>query len=187
MDPLSILSVVAATIQFVDFGQRLFSETWQIYRSASGQTLQLQNLSAISSDLSRLSTGVKEAFRSRKKGHSGLQDADKELLRLCGECDAIASKILTVLPKVSTAFQSELAQDKQAVQRAWLGSYEPKSAGKCFREALRSLWQREEIVEISDRLEKVRQEMIMVATMSIWYVLLIMFKLPSNQTFGLLL
>ncbi|KAI8664760.1 hypothetical protein NCS56_00909800 [Fusarium sp. Ph1] len=168
MDPLSILSVVAATIQFVDFGQRLFSETWQIYRSASGQTLQVQNLSTISSDLSRLSTGVKDAFQSRQKNHSGLQDADKELLRLCGECDAIASKILTVLPKVSTSFQSELAQDKQAVERAWLGSFEPRSAGECFRAALRSWWQREEIVEISDRLEKVRQGMMMAATMSIW-------------------
>ncbi|RSL42768.1 hypothetical protein CEP54_015365 [Fusarium duplospermum] len=101
-------------------------------------------------------------------GHSGLEDADKELLRLCGECDAIASKILTVLSKVSTAFQSELAQDKKAGERAWLGSYEPRSAGECFRAALRSWWQRDEIVEISDRLEKVRQGMMMAATMSIW-------------------
>ncbi|KAJ3540508.1 hypothetical protein NM208_g5041 [Fusarium decemcellulare] len=172
MDPLSILGVAAATVQFVDFGQRLFSETWQIYRSASGQTLQLENLSAVSADISRLSTTVKKAFQGQDKGVSALEDSSKELLRLCRECDDIATKIVAVISKVSKAFQDEIAEDKKAVQRAverpWLGKYEPRSVGECFRTALRTWWEREEIAEISGRLEKVRQGMMMAATISIW-------------------
>ncbi|KPM44100.1 hypothetical protein AK830_g2449 [Neonectria ditissima] len=126
MDPLSILSVVAATLQFVDFGQRLFSETWHIYRSASGQSLVLQNLSAVSTDISNLSKAVKETIAAQKHGVSVAGDADRELLRLCAECDAIAAKVLTVMPNVSTAFQKELAQDRQAVDRAVFREYESR-------------------------------------------------------------
>ncbi|KAL6912406.1 hypothetical protein ACHAPO_010342 [Fusarium lateritium] len=171
MDPLSIVGVTAAAVQFVDFGQRLFSETWQIYRSASGQTLQLQSLSAVSADISQLSDNVKETFRAQKQGTSALDGPDKELLRLCRECDDIATRILTVMPKVSRQFEIELATDREAVERSkrnGMGIYEPRSVGQCFRAALRSWWQREEITKIDERLEKVRQEMMTAATFSIW-------------------
>ncbi|KAF4965154.1 hypothetical protein FSARC_7021 [Fusarium sarcochroum] len=153
MDPVSILGVAAATIQFVDFGQRLFSETWQIYRSASGQTLRLQNLSAISADISRLSTSVKESF-GQKDGTAALDGHDKELLRLCRECDDIATEILAVMPRLGIQFKRKLATDD--------------SVGECFRAALKSWWKRDEITKIGERLEKVRQEIMTAATISIW-------------------
>ncbi|KAK7409163.1 hypothetical protein QQX98_008656 [Neonectria punicea] len=162
MEPLSILGVVAAAVQFVDFGQRLFSETWRIYRSPSGQSLVLQNLSAVSTDISHLSTAI------RKHNVSVTGDADRELLRLCAECDAIATQVLMILPEVSTVFQKELAHDKQAVDRAVFREYEPRSVGECFRAALKSWWQRGQINEIADRLDKVRQGIMMAATVSIW-------------------
>ncbi|KAL3593171.1 hypothetical protein FPOAC2_07465 [Fusarium poae] len=171
MDPLSILSVVAAAVQFVDFGQRLFSETWQIYRSASRQTLRLQNLSAISQDISQLSNNVKETFEAQKQGTSALDGSDRELLRLCRECDDIATRILTVMRKVSRQFETELATDREANRRAkrcGTGSYEPKSVGHCFRTAVRSWSQREEIAKIEELLQKVHQEIMTAAIMSIW-------------------
>ncbi|KAJ4245774.1 hypothetical protein NW762_013898 [Fusarium torreyae] len=155
MDPVSILGVTAATIQFVDFGQRLFSETWQIYRSASGQTLQLHNLSAVSSDISKLSTTVKESFQIREQDTSPLEGPDEQLQRLCQECDDIAIDILAVIRKVGGQFERELATDK--------------SVGECFRAALKSWWERDEITKIGDRLEKVHQEIMMAATISIWH------------------
>ncbi|KAH8679198.1 hypothetical protein BGZ61DRAFT_508129 [Ilyonectria robusta] len=164
MDPLSILSVVAAAVQFVDFGQRLFSETWHIYRSASGQSLVLENLSAVSTDITQLSTTVKETLAAQKNGASAAEDADRELLRLCAECDAIATKVLTVLPNASSAFQSQLAQDKQAFDRATFLEYERRFVGECFRAAPKGWWQRRDIEEITERLNKVRQDVMMVAT-----------------------
>ncbi|KAH6976239.1 hypothetical protein BKA56DRAFT_618167 [Ilyonectria sp. MPI-CAGE-AT-0026] len=168
MDPLSILTVVAAAVQFVDFGQRLFSETWHIYRSASGQSLVLENLSAVSTDISQLSTTVKETLAAGKNGVSAAEDADRELLRLCAECDAIATKVLAVLPNISSAFHDQLARDKQAFDRATFQEYERRSVGECFRAALKSWWQRREIEEITERLDKVRQDIMMAATVSIW-------------------
>lgn len=178
MDPLSILSVATATLQFVDFGQRLFSETWQIYRSASGQTLRLQSLSAVSADISKLSSTVKDAFQTQTQGTSVLEGPDRELFRLCRECDDIATKVLSVMPKVSRQFETELATDEEAAGRAvqsGLGPYEPRSVGECFRAALKSWWQRDEITQIGERLEIVRQEMMTAATISIW------FGLPSPR------
>jgi hypothetical protein len=155
MDPVSILGVAAATVQFVDFGQRLFSETWQIYRSASGQTLRLQNLTAISADISQLSTTVKEALQTQGQDTTTLKGPDEELLRLCRECDSIATKILDAMPRVGRQFEKQLATQK--------------SVGECFRAALKSWWRRDEIDRINERLDKVRQGILMTTTVSIWF------------------
>ncbi|KAH7000408.1 hypothetical protein EDB80DRAFT_811554 [Ilyonectria destructans] len=63
-------------------------------------------------------------------------------------------KVLTVLPNVSSAFQDQLAQDKQAFDRATFLEYERRSVGECFRAALTSWWQRRELEEITERLDK---------------------------------
>ncbi|KAF5990080.1 hypothetical protein FBULB1_276 [Fusarium bulbicola] len=172
MDPLSILGVAAAAVQFVDFGQRLLSETWHIYHSASGQTLRLQNLSAISADISKLSMTIRETFKVQQQDASALDSPDKELLHLCQECEDIATRILAVMPNISKKFETHLAADKEVVELAQqngLRSYELKSVGECFRVALRSWWSRDEIAKLGERLEKVRQGMVTAATMSIWF------------------
>lgn len=93
-------------------------------------------------------------------------------------------EVLTVLPNVSSAFQNQLAQDKQAFDRATVLEYERRSIGECFRAALKSWWQRREIEEITKRLDKVRQGIMMAATVSIWYVLYLptmAYSLASNE------
>ncbi|KAF5573830.1 feruloyl esterase b precursor [Fusarium pseudoanthophilum] len=155
MDPLSILGVAAATVQFVDFNQRLFSETWQIYRSASGQTLQLKNLSAISAETSQLSTAVKASLQACEQGTSALDGPDEQLLDLCQECEDIAYGIITLIDKVNGPFKQELS-----------GGHKP--IGECFRTALKSWSKQEEITNISGRLVKLRQDITTAATISIW-------------------
>ncbi|KAL6399243.1 hypothetical protein AUP68_17787 [Ilyonectria robusta] len=108
-------------------------------------------------EVAKLSTTVKETLAARKNGASAAEDADRELLRLCAECDAIVTKVLTVLPNASSAFQGQLAQDKQAFDRATFLEYERRSVGECFRAALKGWWQRRDIEEITERLNKVRQ------------------------------
>ncbi|KAM0546648.1 hypothetical protein ACHAPJ_010786 [Fusarium lateritium] len=153
MDPLSILGAAAATVQFVDFGQRLFFETWQVSRSASG--VRLQNLSVISADISKLSTTVRESFEAQEQETSALKCSDGELLRLRQECDEIATKILAIIPKVGKQFERELATEK--------------SVGECFPVAVESLWKGDEIIKIGERFEKVRQDIMMTVTISIWF------------------
>ncbi|KAI9896452.1 hypothetical protein N3K66_008624 [Trichothecium roseum] len=120
MDSLSALSVVAAVIQFVDFGQRLFVGTWSIYRSASGESMVLGDLSTVPRDLEQLSTSVERALehtQGRENGPSMSQYADESLLRACAECRAMSSDIQNILLEIGHSFQPMAVANKKLAKK----------------------------------------------------------------------
>lgn len=100
MDPLSALSVAASVMQFLDFGASLVSETHAVYKSATGQTRAVVELSALAADLSILSKNITDHLT-----HFG-QDVppDKSpkglLLRICTESLDLCSEISTQVEKL---------------------------------------------------------------------------------------
>ena len=168
MDPLSALSVAAAVIQFVDFGQRLFVGTWSIYRSSSGESVVLEDLSTVSRDLEQLSTSVERALehtQGRENGPSISQYADESLLRACAECRAISSDIQNILLEIGHSFQPMAVANKKLAKNKRNGSL---SLGECFRKALMQYWKRDEIDDLNKRLADVRLQIIQAAMVSIW-------------------
>lgn len=157
MDPLSALSIAAAVVQFVDFGQRLLSETWRIYRGNSGQSLELQDLSAVSNDLARFSAAVRDALGKQQPGvtadgGSVSHEADEMLRRVCGECDALGSEIQQLLP---TGRQFGKAKGQPSV-------------GESFRDALKRQKKLGKVQDMNNRLNGINQKIMTAAIMSIW-------------------
>lgn len=61
MDPLSIPSVAAATVQFLDFGTRLSIETRETYMSSVGLKRKKMELSAVAKDVKSRTNGIVRA------------------------------------------------------------------------------------------------------------------------------
>ncbi|KAF5679405.1 ent-kaurene oxidase [Fusarium heterosporum] len=170
MDPLSALGIAAAVVQFVDFGQRLLSETWQVYRSASGKDLELYELSLISKDLEQISQSIRNAIDGQKSGAlDGSHDADSLLLHVCGECDAIAGEINKVLPQIDESFQAQLKNGQKVLSPLSPLKAKSISIGDAFRRALKTIWKGTELDDLKSRFVNVRQQVMMAVTMSMWY------------------
>lgn len=175
MDPLSALSVAAAVVQFVEFGQRLLSETWNIYRDNSGKTLELRDLGVVSDDVIQLSTAVRDALSKKQRGAaaggSASHEAEDILVRVCGECDVIGAEIRDVLPTMDSSFRAGI--EGESTSTGWLSkkAKRSRSVGESFREALRRQWNWRKIQDMNDRLSDIRQKIMMATITSIWYVL----------------
>ncbi|SCV57729.1 uncharacterized protein FFB14_15295 [Fusarium fujikuroi] len=170
MDPLSALGVAAAVVQFVDFGQRLLSETWHIYRDATGQDIELRELSTVSRDLTQVAQAVRDAIAQQEASQSVSQHADTWLLDVCHECDIISREIENIIPQIDPSFKIQL----ESGNRTGFVSFIKKdddgkfSIGDAFRKALKSLWKGREVEDLKTRLNKIHQQMMTAATMSIW-------------------
>ena len=96
MDPLSIVSAVAAAVQFVDFSSRLFSESSRVYRGAfGGEAARIVELTRISRDLSMLSKAIDERMALLKIPGRHLSATEAAVLEVCASC-AQACREVTV-------------------------------------------------------------------------------------------
>ncbi|KAJ4246007.1 hypothetical protein NW762_013751 [Fusarium torreyae] len=152
MDPLSALGVAAAVIQFVDFGQRLLSETWHIYRDAAGQDIELRELSIVSRDLAKVAQAVRDTIAQQEASQGVSQHAD------------------TLLLNIDASFKTQLESGNQSEIVFLFKKDDDKrlSIGDAFRKALKSLWKGREIENLRARFDKIHQQMMTAATMSIW-------------------
>ncbi|KAJ0134280.1 hypothetical protein HZ326_22665 [Fusarium oxysporum f. sp. albedinis] len=170
MDPLSALGVAAAVVQFVDFGQRLLSETWHIYRDATGQDIELRELSTVSRDLTQVAQAARDAIAQQEASQSVSQHADTWLLDVCRECDIISREIENILPQIDPSFKIQL----ESGNRTGIVSFLKKdddgklSIGDAFRKALKSLWKGREVEDLKTHFNKIHQQMMTATTMSIW-------------------
>ncbi|KAK2468192.1 hypothetical protein H9L39_20414 [Fusarium oxysporum f. sp. albedinis] len=169
MDPLSALGVAAAVVQFVDFGQRLLSETWHIYRDATGQDIELRELSTVSRDLTQVAQAARDAIAQQEASQSVSQHADTWLLDVCRECDIISREIENILPQIDPSFKIQL----ESGNRTGIVSFLKKdddgklSIGDAFRKALKSLWKGREVEDLKTHFNKIHQQMMTATTMSI--------------------
>ncbi|KAF5016984.1 hypothetical protein F66182_11162, partial [Fusarium sp. NRRL 66182] len=170
MDPLSALGVAAAVVQFVDFGQRLLSETWHIYRDAAGRDMELSELSTVSQDLSQVAQAVRDTIAQQESPQSVSQNADTLLLDVCRECDIISREIENILPQIDASFKMQLESGNQSGIASFLKKDDESklSIGDAFRKALKSLWKGREVDDLKTRLNKIQLQMMTAATMSIW-------------------
>lgn len=170
MDPLSALGVAAAVVQFVDFGQRLLSETWHIYRDATGQDIELRELSTVSRDLTQVAQAVRDAIAQQEASQSVSQHADTWLLDVCHECDIISREIENIIPQIDPSFKIQLESGNRTGFVSFLKKDDDGkfSIGDAFRKALKSLWKGREVEDLKTRLNKIHQQMMTAATMSIW-------------------
>jgi hypothetical protein len=158
MDAVTILSVAAAAVQFVDFASRVVSSAWEIYRSPSGETLIEYEASTLARDLAYLATQIhnKSELFTSEMPYAGENESERQLRGLCKEC-----------LKINTEMQSALSTAKEKEGASEFGS-SGHSAVRTFRKALEKVWGHKKTEALVDRIHSVRQQMMMSTLVCLW-------------------
>lgn len=165
MTSLDLFHTANAVVKFVDFGQRLFSDTWHIYRAESGETVTQSSLSAISLDLAQLSGILKKAIEANGDGEGG---ADDLLILSCNECVALEAEVQRVLQKISPAFRHQPSSRGTGDNAVFSWDVNSPSFGEAFRAALQSWWREGDLDQLRGRLATARSRVLATLTTGIW-------------------
>lgn len=99
MDPISVVGIAAATLQFVDFSSRLLATGWHVYRD-NGESPAMKGMSTVSTDLNRLVKGIANAIKSDEEfvEGEGVSDGahsigDSQFTQLLHQAEKIATDI----------------------------------------------------------------------------------------------
>ncbi|KAK7698058.1 hypothetical protein SLS64_012936 [Diaporthe eres] len=151
MDPLSALGAAAAVTQFVDYAVTILRDTREIIKSVDGQTAKHIELSSISMDLTRLAEDVD--VKSKGLVTIDTDHSEQIFLRLCGECREIAKQLLTSCARLQSTGVTRL-----------------EVAANGFVAAVKGVWNSGKIEDLHERLDQVRQQMMMAVLTFLWYV-----------------
>jgi hypothetical protein len=129
MDPLTAVSLAGTVIQFVDFTAKVVSKSTELYRSGSGTLVENANIETTAADLKKLNAQLKQTTAV----------GDPDLKALCQACSDVADQLLAALTKVRV----------NSTGQKW----------QSLRKALRSIWSKEEITQLEQRLASFRSEL----------------------------
>lgn len=138
MEPISALGAAAAAFQFLTFSLNLVSKTREIYASRSGTTHRNNDLAIVEKTLTARTTRIRDAILPGGIGPSVTED-DEITLILCNRCLEISKELQRGLTKV----RSDGGRTK------W----------RSARQALKSIWKKEEIEGLKARLTDVQREL----------------------------
>jgi hypothetical protein len=129
MEVLAAIGLAGTIIQFVDFSGKLVSKTAEIYKSGAGALIENIDIETATNNLILLSTNL----------HASADSASGTALgKLCQSCGAVVQQLPSALDKVKAK-----------------GEYQK---WKSFRKALRSVWNKEEIAALEQRLARYTDE-----------------------------
>lgn len=110
-DPFSALSATCAALQFLEFGAKFIGKTYKVYKSTDGAVADVSELDWAAR---RFKTAAlahdTQALRSQSA-----TEAEKELLSLCGQCEAFADQLVEELESLKTRGKSGLRNSVKVV------------------------------------------------------------------------
>ncbi|KAI1779180.1 hypothetical protein F4818DRAFT_241423 [Hypoxylon cercidicola] len=163
MDPLSILTVAAAAVQFLDFGSRIIADTKETYISSLSQKKEHIDLSLVANDVKRLTGDIESKlseFTSEDMTASGQQTGDPRqfggatknvLIRLCHEANEIGDELQVVLDTLQARGKTKLSL-----------------AAGSFVAALRGIWSEKTIKNLRDRLDRIHKQIMLETLVLTW-------------------
>ncbi|KAI9658401.1 MAG: hypothetical protein M1821_002534 [Bathelium mastoideum] len=139
MEAIAALGIASNIIQFVDFGLKVVSKGNRIYRSNDGSLAEYNDLELVTNDLLILQKGIEQSLEAPSLNDSD-EDDDKEAMKA----------LLLASDKAAIDLLQHLNMAKaQGRFRRW----------KSLRQALKSIWSKKEIEELSSRLSMLRDEL----------------------------
>lgn len=135
---MTALGLAANIVQFIDFTRSLLSDAKEIYHSTTGTTAEYANLEEIAEQLSFFGAKL-ESSRSSTDNAPSQGTVGAQIGQIAMSCKSIADEILDCLQPLK-------AQDSG--RKKW----------KSFLHALQSLWKRERIRRLQERLKSMRDQ-----------------------------
>jgi len=136
MEPVSAIGLAGNILQFVEFGIRVVSKGYKIYRSVDGCLVENLDLEIVTSDLVLLQKKIQTS-----KPHiivNEVEDDDQNLRALTQRCSDLADELLEKLNKAKA----------QGRFRKW----------KSLRQAIKSVWSKKDVDEMANRLQSFKSE-----------------------------
>jgi hypothetical protein len=148
LDPLSALSVAACVVQFVDFAAKIVSKGRDIYSSPDGVLEENSFAETVTIRLKEKANTVETSLRSADtitirsmKARSIAEARDEQLKVITKDCSELCQALLDKLAGLKVPKGSE--------HRRW----------KSFRQALKTVWSKQEIENIAGKLKALRSEL----------------------------
>ncbi|KAF2498230.1 hypothetical protein BU16DRAFT_480997, partial [Lophium mytilinum] len=138
MEPLSALSLATSVVQFVDFSSKFICGSMEIYNSKGGQTDKLNDLEEVTKSLAEIASELEESDSSDLSSSS--KNAN-EIVKIATECRGAATQLCNVLSKLK--LQKVTKRESILV-------------------TLKSLWGREKVEDLRNRLDGYRQQLIIL-------------------------
>ena len=98
VDPLSVLSIAASTVQFVDFGCKVFSKSKEIYTSADGALVSQKQSEDACKRLKELTECLKKSMRVDQNGRPSPEDT--AIHTICNDCVELSNEMLAMFEKL---------------------------------------------------------------------------------------
>ncbi len=138
LDPLTALGIASNAAQLAEFSSRLMSRGHQIYKSADGALAENRELEAITNGLLKLNYTLTNSLEADEL-HRSLLDDEQDLKAICEGCESVAIELINALRKLKVGGK----------HRKW----------KSFRQALKTIWSKEKIDDLTKRLECYRKQL----------------------------
>jgi hypothetical protein len=153
MDALTVTSLAGTIAQLVDFGCKVTSSSTQIYRSADGSAVSETELNKVAKDMERLLKNVDDQFEQRENKSGNKPDlSEDEVME-----QMLAKECVTVIKELKSALEKVMRSGNTSKWRS-------------FRQALLSIWHKEQIDGIEKRLCRFREQLTFRLVLSLRYV-----------------
>jgi len=126
MDPLTSLSVAGTIVRFVDFGTKLLSQSYELYKSRSGKLAADEELELVTADLCGLVSKIRHANISRPSEMLGPETEDIQkhqamFGQICNKAMQVAQELLTKLGelRIKETKNRKLETLHQVLKRVW--------------------------------------------------------------------
>jgi chromosome segregation ATPase len=159
MDPISILSVAAAVVAFVDFGGKMLSSTWYHLRRDDDMTIPLEDLAREAGQLGRLSRQILST-RGRPGSPEGQNlEFNAVLAELAKEAAQVSEDVESLISTLQTANEKRKNQSLRLhlIKAAKDGGSEYSANEKKMQAA-------------EDRLRGIKTDMMSAVLACLWYV-----------------
>jgi len=164
MDPLSIILLTAAAVQFVDFGTRLITKTADVYQDAAQAGSKVASLEAISHDVAALAGQIKEKLAPLEACNRPLSLSETKLLKLCHRCEGISKEVQLSISDIN-------GMDSMKPSRRRKENTTDPNAFQSFKQALNLVWNESRINDMTADLAQLRAGLMSALIVDLWYAL----------------
>ena len=159
MDPLSILSVAAAVVAFVDFGGKMLNSTWDHLRQGDDMTAPLEDLAREAGHLGRLSRQIQNTRGRPGSPASQNLEFDAVLAELAKEATQVSEDVESLISTLQTANEKRKNQSLRLhLMKAGKDGGSEYSANEKKMQAA------------EDRLRGIKTDMMSAVLACLWYV-----------------